>query len=103
MATKIINTDLTEEALEIVNWLFTEPSEIRNWRDGETLLAFMSHYDIQEFFNLMEKNLYEPWVDGTTNIEYNGSDYIVDIKWILHNLDVDTDWFIKTYKESEDE
>lgn len=100
MSRKLINTDLTEEALKIANWVLSEPSELRDWGDDQ-LLMFCSHYDVQEFFDLIEKNTYEFWVDGVTDLSYNGSDYIIDIWYILKHFDIDPKMIIKEIEEAD--
>lgn len=102
MRTRVINSDLEDGALELVNWLLSEPSEIRFFEDDK-IFVFMSHYDVEEYFKLIEKIEYEPWVDGTTDLEYNGQDYIIDVHCTLQNHDIDIEWFKKLYEEVEDE
>lgn len=96
----LINTDLDDDCLKMANWLRTEVGEMRQWGE-KSLLAFMSHYDIQEFFDLMEEIMYEPWVDGTTKLEYNGHDYVVDIYWLLKELGIPHELVYDEWKEGE--
>lgn len=99
MAIKLINTDYEPGALEVANWILAEASELRQWRGDDELLMFVSHYDLQEFFDLLDEHTYEFWVDGVTELSYNGHDYIIDIHPILKQLGIDPQIVFKAYKD----
>ena len=97
----LINVDLPDETIEFVNWMRENIDEYRQFGDRK-LLAFVSRYDLNDFFDELLVRCPSYFEDGVVELAYNGSEYVIDIYYMLSNLDVDPKLVYDNWEEKYD-
>lgn len=79
---KLVNLDIQPDQLDLANWLIDNVSEFRQTSHNE-LLAFITPYDFGDFAKKLEACDPDYFTDGVLEVSYNGSDFVIDIAYIL--------------------